>query len=89
MRINMNVLSGINVRRVGISVCLLIMGGLPFRSTIGGVKLISLFVGVDSKGELGVSPAERTDVVDSLNLIRIMPAEGREWVELAGCSSFQ
>ena len=52
------------------------MGGLPFRSTIGGVKLISLFVGVDSKGELGVSPAERTDVVDSLNLIRIMPAEG-------------
>ena len=52
------------------------MGGLLFRSTLRGVKLISLFGGVESKGELGVGPAERTDVVDSLNLIRIIPAEG-------------
>ena len=52
------------------------MGGLHFRSTLYGVKLISLPEGVDSKGELGVGPAERTDVVDPLNLIRVMPAKG-------------
>jgi len=76
LRINMKVLSLFNVRRFDTGVCLLILGGLLFRSTLRGVKLINLFVGVESKGELGVSPAERTDVVDPLNLIRIMPAEG-------------
>ncbi len=40
-------------------------------------------MGVDSKGELGMSPAERTDVVDSLNLIRIMPAEGARMGEIS------
>jgi len=52
------------------------LGGLSFWSTLAGVKLISLFVGVDSKEELCLGPAEKTDVVDPVNLIRIMPAEG-------------
>ncbi len=46
------------------------------RARLDGVKLISLFVGVDSKRELSMGLAERTNVVDPLNLIRIMPAEG-------------
>jgi len=33
---------------------------------------------VQGKGELDKTPAERTLIVDPLNLIRVIPAEGKE-----------